>query len=97
MHNLNEVNSWIDTTDEVLNRVGAALHRVLELLTQASNDTNSTDEHKKSSWNDGDSMIVAGSECDKAVVSKWRYRLLENNYRDGYTRIDSSGSTLSWV
>ncbi|MGM9945929.1 MAG: flagellar hook-associated protein FlgL [Lysinibacillus sp.] len=45
--NLNEVNSWIDTTDEALDQVGNALHRVQELLTQASNDTNSTDERKK--------------------------------------------------
>ena len=47
MRNLNEVNSWLDTTDEALDQVGTALHRVQELLTQAANDTNSTDERKK--------------------------------------------------
>ena len=45
--NLNEVNSWLDTTDEALDQVGTALHRVQELLTQAANDTNSADERKK--------------------------------------------------
>lgn len=47
MRNLNEVNSWLDTTDEALDQVGTALHRVQELLTQAANDTNSADEREK--------------------------------------------------
>jgi flagellar hook-associated protein 3 FlgL len=38
--NMNEVNSWLDTTDEGLDQVGNALHRVQELMTQAASDTN---------------------------------------------------------
>lgn len=42
--NMNEVHSWLDTTDEALDQVGNALHRVQELITQAANDTNTEDE-----------------------------------------------------
>ena len=38
--NTNEVNSWLDTTDEALDQVGNALHRVRELVVQVANDTN---------------------------------------------------------
>ncbi|MFP3917213.1 flagellar hook-associated protein FlgL [Lysinibacillus telephonicus] len=45
--NMNQVNSWIDTTDESLGQVGEALKRVQELVTQAANDTNGSDEREK--------------------------------------------------
>lgn len=45
--NMNEVHSWLDTTDEALDQVGNALHRIQELVTQAANDTNTADERAK--------------------------------------------------
>ncbi len=42
--NMNDVHSWLDTTDEALDQVGNALHRIQELVTQAANDTNTTEE-----------------------------------------------------
>lgn len=45
--NLNEVNSWNDSTDEALDQVGSALHRIQELVTNAANDTNTPDEREK--------------------------------------------------
>ena len=45
--NMNEVHSWLDTTDEALDQVGNALHRIQELVTQAANDTNTKDERAK--------------------------------------------------
>lgn len=45
--NMNQVNSWIDTTDESLGQVSEALKRVQELVTQAANDTNDSDDREK--------------------------------------------------
>lgn len=45
--NMNDVNSWLDTSDESLSQVGDALKRVQELVTQAANDTNTTDDREK--------------------------------------------------
>ena len=45
--NVNEMKSWIDTTDSVLSDVTSALTRVQELVTQAANDTNTADERQK--------------------------------------------------
>lgn len=45
--NMDDVNSWLDTTDESLDQVGEALKRVQELVTQAANDTNVDDDRKK--------------------------------------------------
>lgn len=45
--NMNEVNSWLDTTDDALSQVGESLKRVQELVTQAANDTNTDDDRKK--------------------------------------------------
>ncbi|MCH7320646.1 flagellar hook-associated protein FlgL [Solibacillus sp. MA9] len=45
--NLNEVHSWNDATDEALDQVGSALHRVQELVTNAANDTNTPEEREK--------------------------------------------------
>lgn len=45
--NLNEVNSWNDSTDEALDQVGSALHRIQELVTNAANDTNTPEEREK--------------------------------------------------
>ncbi|MGE7622496.1 flagellar hook-associated protein FlgL [Viridibacillus sp. NPDC096237] len=45
--NMNEVNSWLDTTDESLSQVGEALKRVQELVTQAANDTNTDEDRQK--------------------------------------------------
>ncbi|MGE7999197.1 flagellar hook-associated protein FlgL [Lysinibacillus sp. NPDC093190] len=45
--NMNEVNNWIDTTDESLDQVGERMKRVRELVIQAANDTNTPDERAK--------------------------------------------------
>ncbi|MGE7927678.1 flagellar hook-associated protein FlgL [Lysinibacillus xylanilyticus] len=45
--NLRDANTWLDTTDEALDQVGDALKRVKELIVQAANDTNTTDDRQK--------------------------------------------------
>lgn len=45
--NINEANTWTDTTDEALDQVGSALIRVKELIVQAANDTNTTEDRQK--------------------------------------------------
>ena len=45
--NINEMKSWVDTTDSSLSDVTSALTRVQELVTQAANDSNTADERKK--------------------------------------------------
>ncbi len=45
--NTNEVNAWLDTSDEALDQVGSALIRVKELIVQAANDTNKTEDRDK--------------------------------------------------
>ncbi|QDQ01364.1 flagellar hook-associated protein 3 [Lysinibacillus fusiformis] len=45
--NMNEVNNWLDTTDESMNQVGEQMKRVRELVIQAANDTNTADERAK--------------------------------------------------
>ena len=41
--NVNEANSWLDVTDAALDQVGTTLNRVKELVVQAANDTNTTE------------------------------------------------------
>ncbi len=45
--NMNEVNSWLDSSDDALGQVGDALNRVKELVVQAANDTNTADDRQK--------------------------------------------------
>ncbi|MFB7156998.1 flagellar hook-associated protein FlgL [Lysinibacillus sp. NPDC056232] len=45
--NMNEVNNWLDTTDESLNQVGEQMKRVRELVIQAANDTNTPEDRAK--------------------------------------------------
>lgn len=45
--NMNEANSWLDTTDSALDQVGNVLNRVKELVVQAANDTNTSDDRGK--------------------------------------------------
>ena len=45
--NMNEVNNWLDASDESLNQVGEQMKRVRELVIQAANGTNSIDEREK--------------------------------------------------
>ena len=45
--NVNEMNAWVDTTDSILSDVTSALTRVQELVTQAANDSNTSDERQK--------------------------------------------------
>lgn len=45
--NMNEVNNWLDASDEALNQVGEQMKRVRELVVQAANDTNTPQERAK--------------------------------------------------
>lgn len=45
--NLGEVNNWLDSSDDALDKVGIALHRVQELVTQASSDSITPDDRTK--------------------------------------------------
>lgn len=45
--NLGEVNNWLDSSDDALDKVGSALHRVQELVTKAATDTLTPDDRQK--------------------------------------------------
>lgn len=45
--NIGEVQSWLDTSDDALDKVGSALQRANELVLQAANDTNTEDDRAK--------------------------------------------------
>lgn len=45
--NLGEVNNWLDSSDDALDKVGSALQRVQELVTKASTDTLTPDDRQK--------------------------------------------------
>lgn len=45
--NIREAHTWFDTTDEALDQVGEAMKRVKELIVQASNGTNTTEDRQK--------------------------------------------------
>ena len=45
--NINEADAWLDTTDTSLDQVGNVLNRVKELIVQAANDTNTSEERQK--------------------------------------------------
>lgn len=45
--NMITANSWLDTTDESLNQVGEQMKKVRELVIQAANDTNTSEDREK--------------------------------------------------
>jgi flagellar hook-associated protein 3 FlgL len=45
--NVGEVNNWLDSSDDALDHVGQVVMRVQELVTQAANDTNTSDDREK--------------------------------------------------
>lgn len=45
--NLGEVNNWLDSSDDALDKVGSALKRVQELVTDAANDTKTPEDRDK--------------------------------------------------
>lgn len=45
--NIREAHTWLDSTDEALDQVGEAMKRVKELIIQAANDTNKTEDRQK--------------------------------------------------
>lgn len=45
--NLDTATKWLDTTDTALGTLGSAMTRVQELVTQAANDTNQTEDRAK--------------------------------------------------
>lgn len=45
--NIGEVNNWLDSSDDALDKVGSALHRANELAVQAANGTASPDDREK--------------------------------------------------
>ncbi|MGB2872597.1 flagellar hook-associated protein FlgL [Psychrobacillus psychrotolerans] len=42
--NLGEVNNWLDSSDDALDKVGLAMHRVRELIIDANNDTKTPED-----------------------------------------------------
>lgn len=80
--NMNDMHSWLDTTDEALDQVGSSLIRVQELVTQAANDTNTDDERQKiaveisqiqqqmrdlANTKVGENYIFSGTHTDQAL------------------------------
>lgn len=45
--NLGEVNNWLDSSDDALDKVGVALIRVQELVTDAANDSKTPEDREK--------------------------------------------------
>lgn len=45
--NIGEVNNWLDSTDDALDKVGKAIIRVQELTVDAANDTKTADDRQK--------------------------------------------------
>lgn len=45
--NIGEVNNWLDTSDDTLDKVNSALQRTNELLVQAANGTTTSDDREK--------------------------------------------------
>ncbi len=45
--NLGEVNNWLDSSDDALDKVGQAMHRARELVTSAANGTMTPEDKKK--------------------------------------------------
>lgn len=45
--NIGEVNNWLDSTDDALDKVGQALHRTRELVLSAANGTMTEDDREK--------------------------------------------------
>jgi len=45
--NLGEVNNWLDSSDDALDHVGQAVIRLQELVTDAANDSKTSDDRKK--------------------------------------------------
>lgn len=45
--NIGEVNNWLDSTDDALDKVGQALHRTKELVTNAANSGTMTDSDRE--------------------------------------------------
>lgn len=45
--NIGEVHNWLDNTDDVLDKVGSALHRASELIVNGSTDTMTNEDREK--------------------------------------------------
>lgn len=45
--NIGEVNNWLDSSDDALDKVGSALHRANELAVKAASDTTTDDDKAK--------------------------------------------------
>ena len=45
--NMREAHTWLDSTDEALDQVGTVMIRVKELIVQAANDTNTSEDRQK--------------------------------------------------
>jgi flagellar hook-associated protein 3 FlgL len=86
--NLGEVNNWLDSSDDALDKVGSALHRVNELMVQASTDTTTPDDRKKieveisqirkhiqniSNTKVGDKYIFSGTKTTKPLHDGTNY------------------------
>lgn len=80
--NMRQANTWLDSTDEALDQVGSVLTRMKELLVQAANDTNTSEERQKiseeitqlklhiqdlSNTKVGDSYIFSGTKTNSPL------------------------------
>ncbi|WP_040287099.1 flagellar hook-associated protein FlgL [Sporosarcina koreensis] len=84
--NLGEVNNWLDSSDDALDKVGEALHRAKELATNISNSGSMTDGDREkikveldqlqqqirdiANTKVGDKYIFSGTKTGTALVTK---------------------------
>ncbi|WP_025786010.1 flagellar hook-associated protein FlgL [Sporosarcina sp. D27] len=84
--NIGEVNNWLDSTDDALDKVGQALHRTKELVTNAANSGAMTDADREKIKSEldqlrkqiqdtantkvGDKYIFSGTKTGSALYDK---------------------------
>ncbi|MBD7909603.1 flagellar hook-associated protein FlgL [Sporosarcina gallistercoris] len=84
--NIGEVNNWLDSTDDALDKVGQALHRTKELVTNAANTGAMTDSDREKIKSEldqlrqqiqdtantkvGDKYIFSGTKTGSALYDK---------------------------
>ena len=98
--NLGEVNNWLDSSDDALDKVGSVLHRLTELVDKAATGSlTDTDRAKIESeiiqireqiqdmanTKVGDKYIFSGTKTDSPLYDKTA------TYPDGYPPLDANG------
>lgn len=100
--NIGEANNWLDTSDDTLDKIGLALQRANELVTQAANDTNTDEDRAKiqseldqlrehvqdlSNTKIGDKYIFSGTNTTTPLFDKTAV------YPNGYPTIDPANKS----